>query len=288
MHTTKTEKEYRILRDVDFLEDEKYKVEDCYSDHDSSFNQTLHFHDFYEMSIIYEGESGFLINGTALTMPVGSLQLIRPSDYHKQTTEPDQHIRYYNLTFQPDVLSTALQDALLSCEAPLFYVYHGREWRRILELARALWEEYQRPARDAVWEDYIRSGIALLCTRIFRSLQDDPGQESRGQKELLRQAIAYVHQHYREKLALKDVADHVGLSPAYFSSFFHQSLGVTFSRYLTDYRLRMAAQYLGTSDFPLKQIADICGFSGYAYFLTAFRERYGLPPAKYRKKIQGK
>lgn len=71
MNTTKAEKEYRILTDTEFLNDKKYKIEGCYSDYDSTFNQTLHFHDFYELSIIYEGESGFLINGVALTMSVG-------------------------------------------------------------------------------------------------------------------------------------------------------------------------------------------------------------------------
>ena len=53
----------------------------------SGFNQRLHFHDFYELSLIYEGSSRFLINGSAFVAAAGSLQLIRPSDYHRQMTD---------------------------------------------------------------------------------------------------------------------------------------------------------------------------------------------------------
>ena len=58
----------------------------------SSFNQQLHFHDFYELSLIYEGSSRFLINGSSFVAAAGSLQLIRPSDYHRQMTDTGKHI----------------------------------------------------------------------------------------------------------------------------------------------------------------------------------------------------
>lgn len=286
MYTTKAETECRILKDTEFLKNKKYKIEDCYSDHGSTFNQALHFHDFYEISMIYEGESEYLINGTRLTMPVGSVQLIRPWDYHRQNTAQGQHIRYYNLTFQPDMLSLSVQRALLSCDVPLFHVYKGREWRKLMELAGSLQEEYERSFADGLGEEVIRNGIQLLCIQIFRSLGDCPDGELQSQNELIRQAVAYIHQNCRNRITLRAVAEAVGLSPAYFSTFFHESLGITFSRYVTDCRMRMAAQYLRTSDFPLKQVADICGVSGYAYFLTAFKERYGVPPAKYRRENQ--
>lgn len=87
MNTTKAEKEYRILTDTEFLNDKKYKIEGCYSDYDSTFNQTLHFHDFYELSIIYEGESGFLITGVALTMSVGGALRYSAGEVSKREAE---------------------------------------------------------------------------------------------------------------------------------------------------------------------------------------------------------
>ena len=39
-----------------------------------------------------EGSSRFLINGSSFVAAAGSLQLIRPSDYHRQMTDTGKHI----------------------------------------------------------------------------------------------------------------------------------------------------------------------------------------------------
>ena len=288
MYTPKEERQCRILKEKEFLDEEEYKIEDCYSDHFSTFNQTIHFHDFYEISLIYEGETGFQINNTVTAMAEGSVQLIRPTDYHCQNTEEGKHIRYYNLTFLPEVLSLEVQKAFRQKEIPLFYEFEGKEWRRILELVRWLHREYQNPVRDAVRKEGILSGIRILCGLLYRKTQATEEKESDSQNELVRQAVAYIQQNYRTPLTLKETAEYVGLSLAYFSAFFHQKLGVTFSGYLLDYRLKMAAHYLKSSSLSLKEIGTACGFSGYSYFLTSFKKRYGVPPARYRKQKQEK
>lgn len=94
-----------ILPAKEYLSNGLFSIQNCYSEAESSFNQQLHFHDFYELSLIYEGSSRFLINGSSFVAAAGSLQLIRPSDYHRQMTDTGEYIRYYNLIFRQEVLS---------------------------------------------------------------------------------------------------------------------------------------------------------------------------------------
>ena len=101
-----------ILPAKEYLSNGLFNIQNCYSEAESSFNQQLHFHDFYELSLIYEGSSRFLINGSSFVAAAGSLQLIRPSDYHRQMTDTGEYIRYYNLIFRQEVLSNVLLDAL--------------------------------------------------------------------------------------------------------------------------------------------------------------------------------
>ena len=101
-----------ILPAKEYLSNGLFSIQNCYSEAESSFNQQLHFHDFYELSLIYEGSSRFLINGSSFVAAAGSLQLIRPSDYHRQMTDTGEYIRYYNLIFRQEVLSNVLLDAL--------------------------------------------------------------------------------------------------------------------------------------------------------------------------------
>lgn len=94
-----------ILTPGFFLGSRKYNIWDCYSESSSSLNNRLHFHVFYEMSVIYEVGSDFLINGSTFSMGRQSMQLIRPSDYHRQLTAEGQHIRYFNVMFAPEFIS---------------------------------------------------------------------------------------------------------------------------------------------------------------------------------------
>ena len=75
-----------VLSPDEFLGGRDYRIWDCYSEHQSTFNNRLHFHSFYEMSIIYEGKTDFLISGNKFSLKNHSIQLVRPSDYHKQMT----------------------------------------------------------------------------------------------------------------------------------------------------------------------------------------------------------
>ena len=62
----------------------------------------------------------------------------------------------------------------------------------------------------------VRSGVRILCGLLYRKAQDTEEKESGSQNELVRQAVAYIQQNYRNPLTLKETAEYVGLSPSYF------------------------------------------------------------------------
>ena len=85
-----------ILPAKEYLSNGLFSIQNCYSEAESSFNQQLHFHDFYELSLIYEGSSRFLINGSSFVAAAGSLQLIRPSqtdDGYRETYPLRKYVR---------------------------------------------------------------------------------------------------------------------------------------------------------------------------------------------------
>ena len=53
--------------------------------------------------------------------------------------------------------------------------------------------------------------------------------------------------------------------------------------FLTNIRLRRAAQLLSTGDLPVKIIADKIGYQSRSSFSRAFKASYGTDPAYYRK-----
>lgn len=65
-----------------------------------------------------------------------------------------------------------------------------------------------------------------------------------------------------------------------------QSANLSFSHYVKDARLSLAAVKLFQTNQPATSIAFQCGFNNSAYFSKCFKEKYHLSPLQYRKKMQ--
>lgn len=274
-----------ILPHEYFLGENPYTLWDCYSEHGSNFNNRLHFHDFYEMSVIYEGSSDFLVNGTSLHMGERSVQLIRPCDYHRQQTGEREHIRYYNLMFTDGMLTDGLRDLLDRDDLPLYAILDGEVWRDLLALMSRCHEMAQKDPYGELTMQFIRGAIGIFCVFLLEGSAKSPPVPEDGPQECVRRAVGYVRRHYREKIRLRDAADAAGLSENYFSTLFRSVMGVTFSEYLCGYRLKIADGYLRAGDLSIKEIAPLCGFPSAEYFVTKYRLRYGVTPGKKGKSV---
>jgi AraC-like DNA-binding protein len=106
------------------------------------------------------------------------------------------------------------------------------------------------------------------------------GSEAR---RLARLAMAYIHEHYREPISRKDLADAAGASQEYLSTCFHRETGVTPSDYLERYRIKQARRLLETTDLPVTRVALEVGFYDSSYFGRVFRREVGVTPVAYRR-----
>ncbi|MNP75139.1 Arabinose operon regulatory protein [compost metagenome] len=82
------------------------------------------------------------------------------------------------------------------------------------------------------------------------------------------------------------MADHVGFSKNYLSNLFKQETGTTIWNYLLDVRMKKAREMLLNTDLKLYEIADRLGYSEQIYFSRMFKERYGLSPLEFKKRIE--
>ncbi len=102
------------------------------------------------------------------------------------------------------------------------------------------------------------------------------------QNDVCKEILLYIQEHYREKIAIPDIARAVGISENYFSSFFSKHLKRSFASYLTEYRVNQSCILLETTDLPVTDIALECGFSTPSYYIQSFRRRKKMTPYRYR------
>ncbi len=96
-------------------------------------------------------------------------------------------------------------------------------------------------------------------------------------------AISYIETHYYDKLSLEHVADSVHLSTAYFSRLFASQLGMPYSKYVNNVRIRHAKILLAQTDKSIMDVALETGFCNGDYLSTQFKKATGLSPSKFRK-----
>lgn len=99
----------------------------------------------------------------------------------------------------------------------------------------------------------------------------------------IKQAIAYIDDHYSNDISLNEVADHVHLNPSYLSTLFKSELNVSFSDYLTKVRIQRAKQLLLTTDLNVTEVAEEVGYNTPKYFNKVFKEHVGQTPSMFRK-----
>jgi YesN/AraC family two-component response regulator len=98
----------------------------------------------------------------------------------------------------------------------------------------------------------------------------------------IKDAVRYIDEHLAESFGLQEVADHVHLSPSYFSVLFKEQMGLTFSDYLTRRRLQRAKEMLVHTKLPVVEIALRVGYKTGRYFNRIFKEYENCSPGQYR------
>jgi AraC family transcriptional regulator len=109
------------------------------------------------------------------------------------------------------------------------------------------------------------------------------GRTHDGMPPWLRTARDLVHDRYRERLELGDVAREVGVEPTRLAKAFRAGFGAPLGTYQRRLRLEWAAGRLATTDEPLGRIALQAGFYDQAHFTRHFRRHTGQTPGAYRR-----
>jgi AraC family transcriptional regulator, regulatory protein of adaptative response / methylphosphotriester-DNA alkyltransferase methyltransferase len=102
---------------------------------------------------------------------------------------------------------------------------------------------------------------------------------------LVRDIITFLVNHFKQKLLLQDIADHVGLSPFYLERIFKRETGETPRNYLEKIRVDKAAHLLKTTNQTNLEICYEVGFQSPSNFYKVFRRSENCSPSEYRMQL---
>jgi AraC family transcriptional regulator len=97
-----------------------------------------------------------------------------------------------------------------------------------------------------------------------------------------KRTVEYIEDNLGSKMALRDMADFVALSPSYFSRAFKQSLGSSPMAYVARRRVERAKLMMTSTRERLAAIALACGFADQSHFTRSFSRFVGMSPRLWR------
>ena len=99
----------------------------------------------------------------------------------------------------------------------------------------------------------------------------------------IKEALAYIENHYMEEVTVEDIAESSGLNRSYFGKIFKETVGKSPQEFLISYRMIKAAELLKLTRYPINEIGNAVGYPNQLHFSRAFKSIYGVSPRNWRK-----
>ena len=98
------------------------------------------------------------------------------------------------------------------------------------------------------------------------------------------QALALLHKEPANHWTVSNLARRIGLSRTRFADRFRHFLGESPIAYLAQWRLKLGAELLQSTDNSVAEVAGAVGYGSEASFNRAFKRQFDCAPAQFRRK----
>jgi AraC-like DNA-binding protein len=128
---------------------------------------------------------------------------------------------------------------------------------------------------------YVLLSVFRECLGVLGAFFNRPAEGDRNQR--IERAKSFIDQNYRQLLTRPKIARQEGFSISGFNRGFKRLTGLGFAAYLQRLRVEQAKRLLKTTQLPLSQVGQECGFRSTNYFLQIFKKRTGQSPGEFRR-----
>ena len=257
------------------------------------FSREPHLHRDFELGFVLDGRLEVIVGGRKDVLEAGDAFLINPMDVH-EFHAGEQGALLLAVQASYKVMNQFLSAPII----PRFLKTGGLGFfRKEQEAAyRLLWVTGVRLALTCYEPEPDPFGSFLQLSQLLTCLiryvpfarqEENDYLPMKRKADRMMSILDYIDENYRRKLLLEEIAEREGVTLAYLSHFFKETMGVSFQEFLKRKRQEEASRLLLTTDRKLLDIALSCGFSDVRYMTEAFVEQTGMKPREYRRQNAG-
>jgi AraC-like DNA-binding protein len=252
-----------------------------------------HWHEELELGYIQEGASKIITVGEEYIIHQGDGFFINSNVMDmKKSAVPGERVLEVNHIFHPVFLSghfksrfekKYLTPVINNQQIEVYIIRKGHMTAdKILTNLYRLKELQSHENMEFQTRNILSETWLLLLEDIRLNYKENKTIKDR-QPDRIRNMLAFIHNHYKDKITVAQIADAIGVSEREAMRSFRKSLHQSPIEYLISYRLNEAKKMLRDSELSITEICYQCGFSDSSYFGKVFRKAYGVTPREYRK-----
>lgn len=264
-------------------------------------HEVPHTHEYFELTLLYQGTYRLLFENESLIMSEGDLCIIPPLSPHNQPLDPSclaigVCVRkstfddiFGNLLTQKDLVSTFFRNSLYGSMKANYLRMKTQLTPKIQNLIQLL--VYESNQKDAYANMCSISLLNLFLIQILRKYSDTItfyNFEAYAQEDFdFALILQYIQQNYKT-VTLSSLAKTFHFSEAYMSKFIQKHVNQNFVSLLRDLKMNKAQHYLTKTSMKISEISEQLGYGSVDHFSRTFKKYYGLSPSDYRKNIESK
>ncbi len=269
-----------------FLKDENFNL--SFSKNDT--NVGLHSHEFLEMSYILSGSAEHIIGEKKQKIKAGNIIILDYGTGHKVDKKSEDFLSV-NVLFLPEFIDKNLfncrsfKEVLKTSQINFiyyddYYLFSDDEGN-ILPHFESMIREFE--AQNHGSREYIRCLVIMVIILLMRKCEK--AVEQKGFDKDFEQITQYIKQHLGEEITLSKLAKIFNRSAASIHQLFPKNLNIKYADFLADVRVNAACDLLKKGEKTVDEVAASVGYKDAGSFRKIFKEKMGVTPKAYSKKL---
>lgn len=239
----------------------------------SSSPSHLHWHNAIEFIYILDGKLKINLDGVSFIAEEGEIVSVNSGVVHSFTSCGDE-VKYYFFIVDDSFLRA---NSLYSKDTVFEPVLRSAEVRRIFD--KIIGEHERADEYSNVSTLSLLMSLFVYMNRYHSSGATELRRTEKKRVTMVRRALAYLDEHYREHLSVSDVALALHFSESYLCHSFRSVTNYSIVEYINLLRC-YHARVMILEGSSVGCAAEECGFSDVSYFSKVFKKSMGILPSE--------
>ena len=232
------------------------------------FTFPTHIHSYFEI-LLYEPFDGYVIINDQVIIPdTLTATVIVPGDFHEIVVNNKSDSKFFKISFTTNTFENNFAKTSMVLKSIAYDSLFCKTYNEIME----------NPSNEQLKKVLLQVIICIMAQN-GKSITSVKHSEN----DYVSETIKIVNEKYDDDISLSSIANLLAITPQYLSNTFKSNTGISFSNYLTAFRLHHAEKLLIETNESITDISYMCGYKNFSHFIRTFKKIYGVTPSIYRK-----